>query len=582
MSARPDAWPKENAVESFSTYGPAYRFLGSAVGDETGADYYELKLLVILFHVLIFSLFWIKTGRPWVIWFLAFFFAVFNFPSYATTPLILLIWALASPKRNSTFLLHLFVGLMYASLIFLYKPSWGIAGMMQVCATILFLPRKQNVLHRLMHLAGSLAAFLVLSLIFYLLFTQKGTFQTFLMYGRIALLDSSDYSEFQFFYQYRENVYYLLYPIVVFLVLTVCACFKTENKRYWLFFFLFPLLFVEFKHSYVRADITNLKNFFWMAPLIFLFTALRYRSVPLRLTALLFIASSTLASFAGWSPYNTPYRHARRFWIQFPAEYEKEWKDKRQLSRQQVKSYFQSFEWVKSQIEGGSLLSVPRSFQLTRLGEERHILPSNQIGFRNLSRKILESDFRYLREKSPDYVLLEDLSYNMEPVTALAPDFFAYVFRHYEQVQSRELFTLLRRRSTPLSFNRTTTTRVPLNQGVGGLRFQAPPGTPLFIEGEGLTSLTYRLRCALLKGDRLYLNWTDGVANKSWPVSYATIEHGFFLVPDIDGFNKGGASREQRIFFSGRQMDDFPYDLGHYLPGKTEKATLRVTLLEVK
>lgn len=568
MSAEAGAWEKPFGQNSYFTYGPFFKYFNSDAFPFSEA-YYFLKFLSILLFAGIFFSYSIRSEFRYTPWILCFFFAFYNFPGLHQSPLILLIWSLAFPiqyeKRIAV--LQYILACSFTAISFLYKPSWGVACGLQISLSILFHPFfKQN--KRILWLACYSISCLGLAYICYVA-TTANSLQQFYLYVIISLKDASQYSALMSVPYAGHLKLVTYYPFFIFLFLVMISCYKVYRQRVWLACLLFPILFIDFKHSYVRADVTNIYSIFWIFPLALFFTLIRFWNCKiLRYTNLFILFVLTLLDLSGATPYNIPWRHPRHFWYLLPHQYQERFNENKKTSEKHFETHLEKYDWVREKVQDESLLSIPFQAVLSKLSNRALVLPSiqNYFGFGEHPRR--EIDLDWVKKNQPSFVLFQDINYDLRSSMDCRPEFYIYLFQYYSIVERRGDFYLFKRNVNNIKeIKKKYQLKKSGVQFPYRISFDAPLSS--FIKLKLNTNMNFidKMKLSFAKGDKIKFDWVCGDLKRTYLCDEKQLNSGVFIVPELKRLKTEEANikRVQSFIFHGRLMPNHKMDPFHYL-----------------
>ncbi len=580
MTADREAWPAENGVASFQTYGPLYRYLSSKVSPTYQGDYYLAKTAYLTLILTMIFQYLASVQVPAGAWVLSAFFALFNFPDLGMTPLTMFLWALALPKTSKR-TSHLWCGCVFSSLHFLYKPALGLGCMLQIFAVAVFHPYLGGLRERARWSLIALTLLAALMAAEYVTLTSGGL-HALGIYCRIALEDGATYSQWHLSPSEWPNFFTYGFPLILLAILAALAGFKVEGRRGWIAFLVFPLLFMDYKHAYIRADITNIGSVFQFLPLLLFFALLRFWGTkPLRMLLLVLIAANMALGRTDLVPYNTPYRHPRHFWLLSPSGYADRRADALTKTRAAFQDYLRRFAWVKQEVQGGSLLVVPAHIALSQLGTP-YLLPSSQNLYAHNNSLRSRLDLQALQERPPQFILFRDRIMDERPPMSNRREFYLDMLRHYDCIARDKDFFLFRQGEGSNPVFRSLT-HAFMRDCRGRFVFDLPDRSLVYLRAAHAVDWHYRLRSLLLKGDSLLMaHGREGSKLVEQRCNFALLDEGaIFPLDMLAQYSHSKATRRWVIEFKGRWMDLEPQDPVHLMGGSVEDLELEIGAYEL-
>lgn len=566
MGAPSDIFNAENSVNTFQTYGPLFPYLRTYVGPFDESDPYWGHLAYILLVTSILAIFISKIKQKYAPFILCIFFSLYNFPWIVYSPLILTLWSLSLHKEFKYIKCFSFLGVLLASILFLYKASWGIIAIIQLLATVTFHPYFNHLKNRVIYGLSYLITIGALTVVFYLSLTTDGTIETYFNYISVSLADAKHYTELMMTpLSFAENLYLLIYPLIVGFILILFLFFRIEEKKFWLPFILFPIIFAEYKHSYVRADVTNLFSIFWIFPLILFFLLLRYwQLTKFRLVNLSLLIMLTIPDLLSWTPYNIPWRHPRQIWIKTPHQYDNDFKQYQAHVKEALETRLKENQWVSDQVKDASLLVQPGYLLDSLLSAKPYILPSNQSYFSREEREAL--DIAKLENQLPNYFLFQDVLLDKRIPMSYSPSFFKKILSHSQLIDKKEETFLFKINEKQKVFEDHLISNYQVNHGKITIDFKAPKGIMINLKTKGLVSIVSKFQNLVLKGNRVKIKYTQGQSEKDIRCCFSVLEKGTIFVPDLTSLvQENHQLVEHKLVFEGYQLNDHPYDPAYYL-----------------
>lgn len=577
MSSPLEKMGTENAVESFQTYGPAFKYFYSFCGpfDSMPGYWFKIFFIALLLGIIILYLKGCELeSAPFI---LSLFFILYNFPSLSYAPFVLILWSLALPLNGKLLQFHTIIGVLVTSLIFLYKPSWGVIAGMHLGVTAIAHPAFENWLTKLkMFLVYTLGS-CILTTTLYLIMTERGTLYSWLTFLKVTMEDIDMYAHLMLYpLSFVENWFVLCYPLLICLTMACLSTFRIHDKKIWLVLILAPILFAEFKHSYVRADSTNLKGIFWFFPLTLFFVCLRFWGhTKLKVFLLSSLTLLVTADLCHLTPYNTPWRHPRQWWISTPDDYTSQAKTAQVSSKKHYAKYNEEMNWLNPYTRKGDLVVAPGFILLGTKGTTPRQLPSSQSFYAMKTKTSLDLDcFQYQR---PEYFLFENVLNNDRIPLSHQPEMMHFIMTEAQLIKRQGdffLFSWLQKQDHRIRKEQNLA-QLQLDNGKCDFTFEAEKGALINIRTRGLIDLSYKLRSKLLRGEKLKMIYTIDGVSKKYLCAYTVFEKGFMMAPDLEAsFSENKTMVQHRIQFTGHLHDDFPYDPGAYLFGQSQSAHL--------
>ncbi|MBF0196837.1 MAG: hypothetical protein HQL32_03970 [Planctomycetes bacterium] len=573
MTSPPGEWPLLFGAETYSTYGPLYRFLKPSISIDSTSYYPSIKFLVFLLYGVAFILYSRSIsliGMTLLVGFLC----VFRFPFYHNFPIVAWMMAVAylhAQRRTQIFIEVTAVVLI--SVLASYKFSWSLTCSMQLIFTVFLFNKsaEKSLWYSLKFSLGLLFGILSLYWI------SCGGDGDIFAYLRYAWLDMTSYNEIALEHQSRKWPMIMLYPLFVFFVICVSFFIKGLNKK--IILSMLPIVIFLFKYSWSRSDYDNARMFICYVPYLAFILYLCYCQsrkanfifIPFVLVSV--IASSTIMSKATYPLFFTSHR------TDFPVDKE-EFRLYKEESCRAFDKYLDGFQWLKKDVQGRKLLSLPSQMYLSLLGEERISLPSHQHHYRKFDDYATDKDIDYLNQQEElPYVLIDNALIDHQSPQSFIPKFYLNLFQSYQVVRSQDSYALLKPLSTKYHQELISLKKIELFGGKAQVDFDIEGGQMICLRAPKILHWFYGVRKGLLKGDKLkFILYAKGhTIHYSYALSL--FEKGVYFAPLLPLMHNTSEKIPCHIKFLGVESEDYPYDFSHYLKSISNKADLEVLIV---
>lgn len=567
----------ELGTQTFATYGPGLKYMGWPVGIDDPKIPLGIFIYIGFYLWCLFRFCQSPHISPLACLILVAALCLFNVPSIRYAPWVLFVWSLGkSSSKNYSNGLHEFFGILFVSFLFHYKASWGIIGILHLMFDAML--NKRQIYKWI--ILRSIALFLSLPTMYFLL-TNQATWHSFFDYIWYSLEDSSAYAhnnnspvELHFISSawngWQSSFHHWLgdevaqkilkYLPLFFWMATIVAAFNPiKFKYYWL---AFPVLLGEYKHSYVRADVTNLHGIFFILPLYLFILCLKSDfSHKKRKILIGSLVLWTCMEILGFFPYNIPRRHPRDFWLDNLWALNHQQELKKDIPSSTLNEKLSQFQWVKKHIKDETLLSIPARNELALLGNPL-MLPSHQSYYTMEGQKRNLDDLKTLRETKPDYILFEDRTEYFRAGSMIqSPSFLNELLLNYQIVESHEDYSLFKKISKNKTLLQENLENLQLDHAKGSFEGKLVPGSVLYLKSTQGLGLKNKIWSILLKGARLHLSLEDTNGIREFDLSFDDLKRGVVL---FNSLKLNMTSEKEQFFtltFHGSGFSKYPHEL---------------------
>lgn len=587
---------KELGTETFTMYGPAVSH--TLPFFTPNSHHWLVGMWGVLFFYLLSYVKWCRQleGKAWP-WIFVSVFALFNVPSLSFSPFILIVWSLSRKKEEGEYSLFTLSGWLYVAWLFLFKSSWGIIGFLHLLLDGWV--RSPNLRRGFSTTLSRSCGVLGISFLFYLLVTERGDLDTFIEYCFYALEDTRAYPSYNgspvalhfissAWTGWQEWVHQTVFgekfakgllssfPIGSFFI---CLWVIWKSRRYKELLLVLPVLFGEYKHSYVRADVTNLYGIFYLIPCaLFVMLCSKWSTMAIRRSLGGVLILWVVLVVLGFFPYNTPYRHPRDVWLGHLWVTSIQGDELREESAEALEKHLLEYEPMGEHMENKRVLSLPARNDLALLGSPV-ILASNQPYFAMEGMKRSRRDLEMFTSEPPEIVILEDRVEFFRPGGLHEfPSLLKNVLLNYDAIKTWNDFTVLKHREG----TRGMTSRV-LHGGnfkidSGSFPMQIPNHSFVVVRLNEKERLREKMVTALLKSPRFSLALKqNGVVQREIHAGSMELRQGVAMYQSVEGLfdlkAQDGVELEIRESYTS-----FPHEVSDDLHGTWSELDLEIEL----
>ena len=562
-------------INRFSIYGPYAKYVIGPLFTAENSHYWPRWIIVALYAGVL--CFYLKAClTPWK-WFVIFIFAcLFNFPSIFNSIFILWIWALGTPDRIKSKLIHLALGSTLIAFFLLFKPALGIISLLFMGLSTLLIPNFGKNFRIRMSLTFTLFGFIALTFFLGYGFLISYSPQVILNYLSHASQDASSYSETMMLPLTRNWPFIKYYPIFLFIAWLSITFISTKTHNWKWGLIATPILFIDFKHAFTRSDYSNIQCIFWIFPLLCFFWLIRFphRKNIYILFPLIFI--SFIFDTIGLSPQNVPWRHPRNWWIPTPNQFNSSFLKSKESGSQEFTEYLKFFKPMIN--ENKPLISFPGQIYLNQLSSKPLTLPSLQNYFGTPDQLKIQNDNNFFSNPfSPNILWQADMLDNRIIANA-RPHFYLQLFENYKAINHKEDYFLLEKREHKLYHSVKPIFEGPIKKL--SFKFKIHKNALLLLQTDHLKNTSYAIKKMLYKGDRLIFNIKSKECDIQKVIAYSMLDHGAIIIfKPLDAWSNSFESQELQIDYLGSQLANSVHDFGKWLYDSPQE--VHITLSEI-
>ena len=507
-------------ISTHTMYGPALPY--TIQSTTTFSPSYPVGVWIwIGFHLCCFYRLYRQTKHHyWMIWIFISLLCLFNLPSLKYAPFIMFFWSCVRRSDEPEWSPFVLLGIFMTSWLWLYKSSWGMIASLHLITDLLVRHKNIKSTFEKFFCRGLFSMGFTYLLYFCL---TSGNLSHFYDYVYYALEDAIYYPSYNsspveahiiakawspWQNWLHKNIFGLTtaenlikwFPVISCILVFIGVILLRKNSYFWL---SLPILFGEYKHSYVRADVTNLHGIFYLIPFFFVLALfIQWDKIKTRQLIFLFLAIWSSLEVFGFFPYNIPRRHPRHFWLDHAVVSHQQKQNLRKKSEQALEIHLNKYSDFTEFLNNKSVCSLPARNDLTLFGRPV-ILPSHQPYFttEKMTRGIF--DLAKLKEKKPDRIIFED---RLEPFRPGAlhsfPGMMSYLMKYYDYTYGRDEWSILSKRDKPLDLEEKN-----LYTGIWKVNetktFQLPPNSVIHITQKTAISLHEQFLTTLFKSPKL-------------------------------------------------------------------------------
>ena len=593
-----DLGGKHLGITTFSTYGPLFRYLNSTA---FGGDYllrYSTQIAFLFSQIAIAFIFlrrciWLGSSVMAII-----LLSFFNFPIFGGVPMMLVLWGWTW-KGLEKDKLYFLLGWLTAWIWFFYKPGAGIIGFAVFFCSIALNPHGGAVFSRI-RLAGiSLIAFMAVSILYHHAF--GGGVKTLIQYVLITLEDMGNYAhnnglplqthrllkarlaETPLWLQpwVTDKVFInslWFFPLWLAINWFIWLFVPLASKRFWVACIAFPILFAEYKHSFVRADVTNIYGIFFVsgtltvAMVIFTGFDSHWRKI-----CCLLILPLVLMDWLGLTPYNIPWRHRRENFIISPWTYVEMSETAEEDSQKKLVDYLGKFSWAKDKCPD-EIAGMPGALLTTKLGKEEYVFPTHQdyyVMTDGAREHLLNASLEL--NNGPKWLMWESINLDAKIPMANAPNAYLKLLANYDFVEYRENNFLLKKRAVARTIKHLNGESVSGTEKNLFFDCLLSPGQVLIVQSNFSRRWTNSLANVLLRGNVYKIKICFGEQIFQTQVSKMQLEKGLLIVPPLEIYFGAMPQRLKfRFMLDGSINSSRSHDLSRWFYDTDEKVNMDV------